>query len=237
VDATAFRSHALEEDWSMVFQDREDAGRQLAKRLEAFKGENPIVLGLPRGGVVVAFEVARALGVPRDVQVARKLGAPSNPELGIGAIAPGSVRVLDDYAIRVLGLHQDEIEQITAEEELELDRRLRLFRGDQPALHLTGRTVILVDDGLATGVTARAAVRSLRRQAPERLILAVPVSSPETAASLREEVDVLVVLSTPENFHAVGQFYRNFQQTSDDEVLRLLKAARRPAGSTAGALA
>lgn len=211
----------------MVFKDREEAGRRLAERLQELRRENPIVLGLPRGGVPVAYEVARALKAPLDVTIARKLGAPGQPELGMGAIAPGGVRVLNEEAIRMLGIREAEIDAIAAEEEQELDRRLRRFRGDRPAPEIRERTVILVDDGLATGVTAKAAIRAVRKEGPRRIIFAVPVCASDTAQALAQEVDDLLCLESPPYFGAVGLWYQNFNQTSDDEVLTLLERARK----------
>lgn len=211
----------------MVFKDREEAGRRLAERLQELRRENPIVLGLPRGGVPVAYEVARALKAPLDVTIARKLGAPGQPELGMGAIAPGGVRVLNEEAIRMLGIREAEIDAIAAEEEQELDRRLRRFRGDRPAPEIRERTVILVDDGLATGVTAKAAIRAVRKEGPRRIIFAVPVCASDTAQALAQEVDDLLCLESPPYFGAVGLWYQDFNQTSDDEVLTLLERARK----------
>lgn len=211
----------------MLFRDRADAGRRLAEELTRYRDEAPLVLALPRGGVVVGYEVARALGASLDIIVARKLGAPYQPELGIGAVAPGDVRVLDDAAIHLLGISKAQIEQTVAEERREVERRLQCYRGDRPLPYLGGRTVILVDDGLATGVTARAAIQAIRRQAPRRLVLAVPVCPPETAEALRPLVDDLVALSTPPDFHAVGLWYETFAQTTDDEVIALLERAWR----------
>lgn len=209
----------------MIFKDRAEAGRRLADRLRELRNENPIVLALPRGGVPVAYEVARALGAPLDVMIARKLGAPGQPELGIGAIAPGGVRVLNEEAIRMLGLSDGEIEEIAAKEEQELRRRLRRFRGDRPAPEIRGRTVILVDDGLATGVTAKAAIRAIRKEKPRRIVFAVPVCASDTAQALADEVDEFVCLEAPVSFGAVGLWYQNFEQTSDTEVLALLERA------------
>ena len=209
-----------------VFADRSDAGRQLAARLIHYRDQAPIVLALPRGGVVVGYEVARALGAPLDVIVARKLGAPDQPELGIGAIAPGGVRILDDFAVRYLGITPEELDQITAAETREMERRLRLYRGDRPAPDLHNRTVLLVDDGLATGVTARAAIHSIRQQEPQRLVLAVPVCAPQTAEALSAEVDDLVCVSAPAHFRAVGLWYHDFRPVSDGEVIALLERAR-----------
>jgi putative phosphoribosyl transferase len=207
----------------MMFQDRADAGRQLAQRLTPYRDENPYVFGLPRGGVVVAREVARHLDAPLDVIVARKLGAPMQPELGIGAIAPGGVRVLDERTVRYLDIPGEQIDRIVERETGEMDRRLRLYRGDAPFPDVSGCTAIVVDDGLATGVTARAAVRSIRLHHPRRILLAAPVCAPESAASFRTEVDEVVCVEAPADFRAVGLWYDNFEQTTDEEVIALLR--------------
>ena len=219
----------------MVFQDRTDAGRQLAERLGRLEGEHPMVFALPRGGVVVGYEIAQALRVPLEVFVARKLGAPHNPEFGFGAIAPGGVRVVDERSVWMLGLSEREIQHIAAEEMTELERRERLYRGNRLLPDVRGCTVILVDDGLATGVTARAACRAIRKLGPKRLVLAVPVSAPDTADSMRAEVDELVCLHIPPAFMAVGQWYYDFSQTSDEEVIALLEKARQQPGGEASA--
>jgi predicted phosphoribosyltransferase len=205
-----------------LFYDRTDAGRRLAAKLLEYRDERPLVLALPRGGVVVGYEVARALDAPLDVIVARKVGAPGHRELGIGAIAPGGVQVFDPLTVRMLGIRREEIDAIVAEETVEMQRRIRSFRGDRPAPDLHDRTVVLVDDGLATGVTARAAIHSIRAERPRRLVLAVPVCAPETAEALRPEVDDLVCVETPPDFMAVGLWYNDFSQTTDEEVLDLL---------------
>jgi putative phosphoribosyl transferase len=210
----------------IVFEDRIDAGRQLAERLRKYSADDPLILALPRGGVIVATEVAKDLGAELDVIVARKVGAPGQPELGIGAVAPG-VQVFDDFAIRYLGIGEEELRRITAAESEEMVRRLKLYRGDRPPPRVDGRTVILIDDGLATGVTARAAVRSLRQQNPGKLILAVPVCAHETAASMRPEVDELACVSTPPYFRAVGYWYHDFSQTTDEEVMAALGESRK----------
>lgn len=213
----------------MLFRDRAAAGRRLAEELTRYRDDNPLVLALPRGGVVVGYEVARTLGATLDIIVARKLGAPYQRELGIGAIAPGGVRVLDQQTIHLLGITPAQIEQAVAEETEEMERRLRHYRGRRPEPNPRGRTVILVDDGLATGVTARAAIQALRCQQPRRLVLAVPVCPPETAEALRPLVNDLVALSTPPDFHAVGLWYESFAQTSDEEVIDLLERSWRHA--------
>jgi len=216
------------------FEDRADAGRRLGvelrSRLGDLRGEEAIVLALPRGGVPVGYWAARALGVPLDVVVARKIGAPEQPELGIGAVAPGEagvvVRVLHGRAREVAGVTSEYIERATARERAEALRRLRLYRGDRPQRDLTGKTAILVDDGLATGVTARAAILALREREPRRLVLAVPVCARATAEAIRPEVDDFVCLRIPKDLEAVGLYYGSFEQTTDGEVIELLERAR-----------
>lgn len=216
----------------MRFQDRVDGGRQLADRLTALGLVDPVVLALPRGGVPVGFEVARALGAPLDVLVARKLGAPLQPELGIGAVAPGGVVVLDPHAEEVPGVTPAYVEQITARERAEMERRLRLYRGDRPPRDLAGRTAILVDDGLATGVTARAAARSARLLGAERVALAVPVCAARSADALLGDADRVVCVHRSDRLRAIGEWYARFGQTADEEVLALL--ARPPDDDSAG---
>jgi putative phosphoribosyl transferase len=209
-----------------MFLDRIDAGRQLARRLLATREESPVVLGLPRGGLPVALEVARALGAPLDVLVSRKLGAPESPEYGIGAIAEGGAVYLRDDAIREIGLSERDVAEIAEREGAEVERRVRRYRGVRPPVEVRGRTVILVDDGIATGGTARAAVRALRERGAARVVLAVPVVARRTAERLAAEVDALVFVEAPEDFYAVGQWYEDFRQTSDEEVEACLAAAR-----------
>ena len=215
------------------FEDREDAGRRLAERLARYRDERPVVFALPRGGVPVGYEISRSLGAPLDIFVARKLGAPGQPEFGIGAVAPGGVRVLNANVVERLGIPADYLEAVTRKETAEVERRLRHFRGGRPEPEVRGRTVILVDDGLATGVTARAAVEALRRLGPRRLVLAAPVCAAQTAERLGPEVDELVCLTEPPDLGAIGFWYRNFEQTSDEEVIGLLERARREGGERA----
>jgi putative phosphoribosyl transferase len=209
------------------FRSRRDAGQQLARKLQQYAGRpDVIVLALPRGGVPVGFEIARALDVPLDVFVVRKLGLPWHEELAIGALASGGVRFLDQDLIRVAGVTEDDIRRITAIEQDELVRREKLYRGDRDLPDLTGKTVLLVDDGLATGSTMRVAVAALRQEGPARVVVAVPVASPETCEAFRDIADDIVCAITPERFYAVGLWYADFSQTSDDEVHRLLEQAR-----------
>lgn len=212
-----------------MFIDRRDAGRRLASRLAALREDRPVVLGLPRGGVIVAEEVARALDAPLDVIVARKVGAPFNPELAIGAVAAGVVH-LDETITAALQIPEDYITQAVEQELDEVKRRENLFRDGRPPVDVTDRTVVLVDDGLATGSTAVAAIRSLRQLGPKRIVLAVPVGAAETVEMLRPMVDELVCLSTPPYFRAVGQEYVDFSQTTDEEVRNALQARTRTHG-------
>lgn len=208
------------------FADRRDAGRQLAQRLLPLADENPVVVALPRGGVPLAEEVANALGAPLEILAVRKLGAPHNPEYGIGAIVEDGTRVLDPEALAILGIDNRALEAIVAEETTELRRRLAAYRGDRAPLPLCDRTVIVVDDGVATGVTDTAALRAIRRQRPRRTILAVPVCAPDSLARLRAEADDVVCLIAPPMLQGVGQWYEDFGQVSDLEVIGALNAAR-----------
>lgn len=208
-----------------MFADRRDAGRQLGRRLAAGAlGDPRLVLALPRGGVPVAFEVAAALDAVLHVLLVRKLGVPGREELAMGAIAAGGVRVLDDEIVK--GIGQWSIDEVAARELIELKRREALYRAGHPAPDLRGRTVIVVDDGLATGLTMQAAVTALRRQAPTSVIIAAPVGAPQTCARLREHADEVICLRGPEPFNAVGAWYEDFSQTSDEEVCALLQEAR-----------
>lgn len=215
-----------------IFQDRTEAGRLLAEALVPYRGADTLVLGIPRGGVVVAAEVARALDAPLDVVIARKIGAPTQPELAIGAVVSGdSLRLLDPHAIQYLRVPEEYIELETTRQFEEIARRMRLYRGDRPLPRVEGRTVIVIDDGIATGYTLRAALAGLRRMGPERLIVAVPVAPPSTAEEMRAHADEVVCLETPEPFMAVGAWYEDFDQTSDAEVTHLLARCQATAGS------
>jgi putative phosphoribosyl transferase len=210
----------------MRFQDRREAGQLLAKQLDFIKGkEGVIVLGIPRGGVVVAHEVAQAIGAPLDVYITRKIGAPYNPELAIGAVASDGGIVLDRDLIQQLGVPEDYVEKETERQRQEIERRTREYRGDRPPLQLAGKTVVVVDDGVATGATTMATLRALKEQEPKELVLAVPVGPPETIRELGKEADRVICLSTPRLFWAVGAFYAVFDQTSDAEVKQLLGTA------------
>lgn len=209
----------------MIFEDRPQAGTELAGHLKHLREKSPIVLALPRGGVVVAYPVARALEAPLEVIIARKLGAPGHEEFGFGAIGPGGVRVINESAARYLGLTPADIDRVARRELAEMNRRTQKYQQQRRPVDLAGRTVVLVDDGLATGVTARAAIVAIRQKQPEKIVLAVPVAPAETVQELSPEVDELVCLATPPNFQAIGQWYARFDQVSDDEVLDLLERA------------
>jgi predicted phosphoribosyltransferase len=220
----------------MLFRDRADAGRRLAERLGPMTGD-VVVLGLPRGGIPVAYEVARALGAPLDVFVVRKLGVPGHEELAMGAIASGGVRVVNRDVVDALGIPPRVLDEVAAAEGRELERRERSYRDGRPAPEVAGRTVVLVDDGLATGSSMRAAVAALRQLGPERVVVAVPVAAASTCQELRAEVDDVVCSATPEPFVAVGRFYEDFSQTSDEEVRALLADARKPTSAAGDARA
>jgi predicted phosphoribosyltransferase len=210
-----------------LFRDRHDAGRRLAAKLTQYAHHpDVIVLALPRGGVPVGYEVARALGVPLDVFVVRKLGVPGYEELAMGAVATGGVRVLNEQLVNRLGIPDHLIDAVAAHEQQELMRRERLYRGGRSPPDVRGRTVILVDDGLATGATMHAAIHALRQQQPARIVVAVPTAAPEACEEMRAEVDEAICAITPEPFHAVGLWYLNFSQTTDEEVRELLTQQR-----------
>jgi putative phosphoribosyl transferase len=209
---------------AMIFQDRREAGRKLAARLEVYANRpDVLVLALPRGGVPVAFEVAEALDAPLDIFLVRKLGVPGQEELAMGAIATGGVRVLNEEVVHYLNIPDEVIDAVAAREQMELERREILYRGHRADLDTHGRSIVLVDDGLATGSTMRAAIAALRKQRPARIVVAVPVAAPQTCAEIRMAVNEMVCLTTPEPFQGVGLWYENFSQTTDDEVHELLE--------------
>lgn len=209
-----------------LFADRRDGGRVLGRMLEGLRGrDDVVVLALPRGGVPVGFELARALGAPLDVFMVRKLGVPVQPELAMGAVASGGVRVLNPSVVRGLRIPAEVIDEETRREVEELRRRERAYRGGRPPPEVRGRTVVLVDDGLATGSTMRAAAAAVKQMGPARVIVAVPVGAAETCELLRREVDEVVCAATPEDFFSVGAWYEDFAQTTDEEVRELLEQA------------
>ena len=213
----------------MIFKDRRDAGRTLAARLPHYADrKDVVVLALPRGGVPVGYEVARKLNALLDIFLVRKLGVPGHEELALGAIASGGVRVLNEDLVSYLGISAEVIDRIAAVEQRELERRELAYRDNRSRPVVKSRVVILIDDGLATGSTMRAAAESLRQQEPSRIVVAVPVSSPETCEAFRGDVDEMVCAVTPENFQGVGLWYEDFSQTSDEEVRELLKRAPQP---------
>ena len=211
---------------STTFGDRADAGRKLAARLAEYAESRPIVLALPRGGVAVGYEVARALGALLDVCVVRKLGVPWHPELGMGAVSEGGFISLSHEILDYVGLTDDELSDVVEAERAEVERRVQRYCGDRPRPDLRGRTVILVDDGIATGGTVRAAISAIRAQQPREIVLAVPVAAADTLQALAPEVDRIVSLITPPDLHAIGYWYDDFQQVSDEEVVRLLQRSR-----------
>jgi len=207
-----------------MFRDRLEAGERLAEALKGSAGSDCVVLGIPRGGVIVAEVVALALGVPLDVVVPRKIGAPGNPELGLGAVAPG-VTVLDPWLVERLGVSEEYLAREVAAQEQEIARRLQAYREGRPPVDVAGKTVIVIDDGVATGGTAIASLRWARAQEAAKVVLAVPVAPPQTMDRLRHEADEVVALATPEPFFAVGEWYRDFEQTTDREVVEALARA------------
>lgn len=217
------------------FRDRVQAGQRLAGELKEYAHQSDaLVLGLPRGGVPVAFEVAKALNVELDIFLVRKLGVPGHEELAMGAIASGGTRVLNEQVTQMLRVPEDVIDDVARKETQELERRERAYRGDRSPPDVRGRTIILVDDGLATGSTMRAAAQALKTEEPKRLIVAVPVAAPETCDAFRDEVDEIVCAITPESFQAVGLWYDDFSQTTDEEVRHLLKRAEQAHWTPAG---
>lgn len=214
---------------SIAFRDRREAGERLAEALLPYASRETIVLGLPRGGVPVAFQVARRLDAPLDICIVRKLGVPGHEEFAMGAIASGGVELLSQRMVRSLGLTRDEVAQVVDRERRELERRERAYRDGRAAADVQGRTVIVVDDGLATGASMQAAVMALRRREPAAIVVAAPVAPPTTCEEIRRIADGCVCLRTPEPFLGVGQWYADFDQTTDEEVRALLAEARSPA--------
>jgi putative phosphoribosyl transferase len=212
----------------MLFVDRRDAGRKLARKLGRFRGEETVVLALPRGGIPVGYEVARQLGAPLEVFVVRKLGAPGHEELAMGAIASGGAVVFNEEVIEALGISQEQIQNAAIHETAELRRREARYRRGRRLPNLRGRTVLIVDDGLATGSTMRAAVLAVRELDPARVVVAVPVGAAQTCQAMSSEADDVICVATPEPFYGVGRFYFDFSQTSDEEVVTLLEAAGTP---------
>lgn len=206
----------------MTFEDRRDAGRRLADHLGGLRADDPIVLALPRGGVPVAAEVARALGAPLDVIMVRKLGVPSQPELAMGALGEDGVRVLDPDLIARIRVTERALANVETRERVELERRARRYRGDRPPRPIAGRTVVIVDDGLATGASARAAIAVARARGARRVVLAVPVAPPDTVAALRDVADDVISVETPSTLLSIGEFYVDFGQTTDEEVVAAL---------------
>lgn len=204
------------------FQDRKEAGRKLGKILKKLKLENPIVLAIPRGGVVIGFEVAKILKAPLDVIIARKIGVPSQPELGMGAVAEEGVEILDKELIKSLLIPKHLVNEVIVKEKAEIERRKDLYRENKPIINLTDRVVILVDDGLATGVSAKAAIKSVRKLKPKKIIFAAPVCARDTVKKMKNSVDGLFCILTPSEFSSVGLWYQNFDQVTDEEVKELL---------------
>jgi len=219
----------------MDFRDRSDAGRRLAKALSSYKDRHPVVLALPRGGVPVAAEVAAALDAPLDLILVRKIGVPAQPELAMGAVVDGTAPIVvrNEEVIELSGTTADEFDAACASELEEIERRRQLYIGDRARAEIAGQVVIVIDDGIATGATTRAALQAIRNRNPKELVLAVPVAPPDTITQLRGEVDALICLEAPELFGAIGYFYRDFRQVSDQEVVAILKRfpAKRPAST------
>lgn len=215
-------------------QDRRQAGRRLAEALQPYAGREPIVLALPRGGVPVGYEVARALRAPLDVCVVRKVGVPWQAELGLGAVAEGGQVYIDRESVRALGISEQELSRAIETQRLEVAQRVRMFRGDRPLLDLRGRTILLVDDGIATGGTVHAAIASIRQRHPAELVLAVPVASAQALHELASEVDEQVVLLAPNDLQAIGLWYDDFAQVPDAEVISLLERAGQPSSILGG---
>jgi len=209
-----------------LFRDRVDAGVKLARKLLTYKKDNPVILAIPRGGVVVGYQVAEELGAPLDIVVPRKIPSPHNPELGIGAVTQDGTVIIDQQIKEYLNVSDEYIKEEAERQIMEIERRVKTYRGDRNPVPIKGQVVILVDDGIATGVTMRAAIRSLRKQNPKKIIVAVPVAPPRTIKKIEEEADEVVCLLAYEPFEAVGQFYMDFGQTTDSEVINLLQKSK-----------
>lgn len=209
------------------FRNREEAAKRLAKELLEYLGKNPVVLAIPRGGIVVAYEVAKALNAPLDLIIPRKIGAPGNPELAVGAVTEDGTTILNQRLVAELGISKGYIELEKERQIQEIKRRIKAYRGDAPPQSLERKTVIVVDDGIATGATMKAAIHSIRKQHPSTIVIATPVGPPDTVEELRREVDKVVCLVAFEPFFAIGQFYEDFGQVSDEEVIRLLRLSRK----------
>jgi predicted phosphoribosyltransferase len=208
------------------FNDRVDAGKRLVSELADFKGKDAIVLAIPRGGVIVGFEIAKALNIPLDVIIPRKVGAPDNPELAIGAMTEDGTIIIDENLVNCLGVSEDYIKEESKRQKIEIERRLQMYRKNEPYPNLKGREVIVVDDGIATGSTMKAALVSVRNRGAKTVAVAVPVGPPSTIQELKKQADKVVCLYTPEYFQAIGQFYTDFEQITDEEVIQLLKESK-----------
>jgi putative phosphoribosyl transferase len=214
-------------DTEIIFKDRKDAGQRLAKALDHYAMENSIILAMPRGGVVVAYEIAKALKAPLDVVVSRKIGAPLQPEYAIGAIAEGNVHIFNSEAVSSLGISETELAALVAKEKKEIERRIKLYRGNKSFPDLKDKVTIIVDDGVATGQTALVTIRSVRKMQPRKIIFVSGVCAREAMPMLQAEADEVICLCLPEMFYAVGEWYHNFEQTEDAEVIRLLNLAEK----------
>lgn len=222
-------SGSLGKQVKMMFDDREDAGNKLAKRLAKYKGKNPLIIALPRGGVPVAYIIAQELNAELDVIIVRKLGAPGNPELGIGALVEGNPpqKILNEGIIFHLGVTDDFIDEESEEQSIEILRRATVYRGGRGLADMSGRTVIVVDDGIATGATIKAAIKGIRTQNPDKIIVAVPVAPPDVLYALQDLAEEVICVEKPEFLYAIGAYYRDFDQVTDDEVVFMLEEARK----------
>ncbi|MBU2632787.1 phosphoribosyltransferase [Patescibacteria group bacterium] len=212
---------------SILLKDRADGGKKLSQELLKYKKDNLIILALPRGGVPIGYEIAKKLRLNLNVIVSQKLGSPENPELGIGAISENSTQVLDTHLITTLNVSKNELSNVIIKEKKELERRVCLYRNSEPLPDLTNKTILLVDDGLATGVTAEAAIKSLKKLKPKKIIFAAPVCALDTTGRLKKTIDELICITTPHNFFSVGSWYKHFPQATDQDVIRLLKKANK----------